>query len=247
MLPHRGHSSGSSAASGCDSTDMTDMDMENEKPKKRIRMNLSHMSQEEKIRRRKMKNREAAQLARDRKKARMNKLESTMNTFAEERLKLAAENAAFRKELQRLREENEQLRQRLAVSAPNPCPDVLSDRNLVNSPIESAELLNASQPQMQGLKTRCSDRLTERQQQESQTHLSHQQPHHWTMRFACLLALIMNLTKSSSGFKSAPSNCWTNRSVLRTISQDYQKELQELGIEAENLYSLSRNLRTFGT
>jgi len=66
--------------------------------KKRIRMNLSGLSLEEKIKRRKMKNRAAAQAARDRKKCRMEEMEETIAKLSEEKLKLLRENALLKAE-----------------------------------------------------------------------------------------------------------------------------------------------------
>ena len=183
--------------------------------KKRTRLNLSHMSLEEKVKRRKMKNREAAQLARDRKKAKMTDLETAMAAFAEERLKLAAENASIKKQLQRLQQENEELRQRLATSVTG---------EQVTGPIESAELISASQPQTQG-----------------------QEASLWMMPFVCLLAVIASLTTSSRGCRSAHKDCWNSRSLLQQISLEYQKEMRSLGIPIDDLTSLSSRWQAFGT
>lgn len=215
-----------------------DLDLEYEKPKKRTRLNLSHMSLEEKIRRRKMKNREAAQLARDRKKAKMTDLEAATAMFAEERLKLAAENASMRKEMLRLRNENEELRQRLGQSSPLRAaparPDVDTDPE--TSPIESAELINASQPQTQG-------RVTGTEKQSG----SQPDSPHWTMPFVCLLAVMANLTTSFSGCKSAQRDYCISRCLMQRIMQQYQKEIQRMGIPVEDLSSLRKNWQTFGT
>lgn len=252
---HRGHSS-TYSDSGRSSIDL---DMEAERPKKRIRLNLSHMSLEEKIKRRKMKNREAAQrksfahclciicgnnvfitVARDRKKAKMTDLEAATAAFAEERLKLTAENAAIRKEMLRLRQENERLRQRLdqqtpAVTGASVRPDVKSES--VSHAIESAELINASQPQ-----TQAQDAESAKQSGSSQMASPH-----WTMPFVCLLAVMSNLTTSSSGCKSAQRTCSANRSLMPQIMEQYEKEMRRMGIAASDLSSLSRSWQTSGT
>ncbi|CAI4231160.1 unnamed protein product [Auanema sp. JU1783] len=70
---------------------------ENSGPRRRERLN--HLTQEEKMNRRKLKNRVAAQTARDRKKARSQKLEDVVRD-------LMAENKRLREENSRLTEEN---------------------------------------------------------------------------------------------------------------------------------------------
>ena len=228
----RGRSSTSSGSSSAD------LDMEQEKRKKRTRLNLSHMSLEEKIKRRKMKNREAAQMARDRKKAKMTDLEAATAKFAEDRLKLAAENAAIRKQMQRLQDENEALRQRLSLTSPlrgaSARPDV--DTVSETSPFESAELIHASQPQTQGQGAETG--------KQSESRMASP---HWTMPFVCLLAVMANLTTSSSGCKSAQRSCCNNRCLLQRITHQYEKEIQNMGIPDADLSSLSRSWQTFGT
>jgi len=86
-----------------------------ESKKRRIRQNLSHLSQEEKLNRRKMKNRVAAQSARDRRKAKFEELEKELAQLSEERFKLARENARLRKHTISLEAENKGLKQRLSA------------------------------------------------------------------------------------------------------------------------------------
>lgn len=213
-----------------------DTDSEAGKPKKRTRLNLSHMSLEEKIKRRKMKNREAAQLARDRKKAKLTDLEMATARFAEERLKLTAENAAIRKQMQRLQDENRELRQRLqSVPVSGQSDGKNEDLDSHSCPIGSAAPINVSQPRTQG------------QEERRNSSRSHSLTSHWMMPFACLLMVMANLTKSSSGCKSVQKDCCTCRSLVQRISQDYQKQLLSLGVRSEDLLSLSRNWTTFGT
>ncbi|CAI2348742.1 unnamed protein product [Caenorhabditis sp. 36 PRJEB53466] len=69
-------------------------------PRKRERLN--HLTQQEKMERRKLKNRVAAQNARDKKKERSSKIEDVMRDLVEENRKLRVEN-------EKLRRENEQL------------------------------------------------------------------------------------------------------------------------------------------
>ncbi|NXY85201.1 XBP1 protein, partial [Alcedo cyanopectus] len=84
-------------------------------PRKRQR--LTHLSPEEKALRRKLKNRVAAQSARDRKKARMTELEQQVVELEEENQKLLLENQLLREKTCNLALENQELRCRLGLDA----------------------------------------------------------------------------------------------------------------------------------
>ncbi|XP_034026750.1 X-box-binding protein 1 [Thalassophryne amazonica] len=84
-------------------------------PPVRKRQRLTHLSPEEKALRRKLKNRVAAQTARDRKKAKMGELEQQVIELEMENQKLHIENSLLRKKASGLLTENEELRQRLGL------------------------------------------------------------------------------------------------------------------------------------
>ncbi|CAI9157264.1 unnamed protein product [Rangifer tarandus platyrhynchus] len=86
-------------------------------PQARKRQRLTHLSPEEKALRRKLKNRVAAQTARDRKKARMTELEQQVVDLEEENQKLLLENQLLREKTHGLVVENQELRQRLGMDA----------------------------------------------------------------------------------------------------------------------------------
>ncbi|NXD26883.1 XBP1 protein, partial [Spelaeornis formosus] len=83
----------------------------------RKRQRLTHLSPEEKALRRKLKNRVAAQSARDRKKARMTELEHQVVELEEENQKLLRENQLLRERTCNLARENQELRCRLGLDA----------------------------------------------------------------------------------------------------------------------------------
>uniref|UniRef100_A0A8C1A012 X-box-binding protein 1 n=1 Tax=Castor canadensis TaxID=51338 RepID=A0A8C1A012_CASCN len=86
-------------------------------PPARKRQRLTHLSPEEKALRRKLKNRVAAQTARDRKKARMSELEQQVVDLEEENQKLLLENQLLREKTHGLVVENQELRHRLGMDA----------------------------------------------------------------------------------------------------------------------------------
>ncbi|CAN9512962.1 unnamed protein product [Ophioblennius macclurei] len=86
-------------------------------PPVRKRQRLTHLSPEEKALRRKLKNRVAAQTARDRKKAKMGELEQQVLELELENQKLHIENRLLREKTTGLLTENEELRQRLGLDA----------------------------------------------------------------------------------------------------------------------------------
>lgn len=83
-----------------------------EKPKRK-RQRLDHLSQEEKVMRRKLKNRMAAQSARDRKKVKMMDLEIVNNGLKAKNDSLIKRNDFLEKRVKTLEKENESLRKSL--------------------------------------------------------------------------------------------------------------------------------------
>ncbi|XP_048677810.2 LOW QUALITY PROTEIN: X-box-binding protein 1 [Caretta caretta] len=86
-------------------------------PPARKRQRLTHLSPEEKALRRKLKNRVAAQSARDRKKARMSELEQQVLELEQENQNLLLENQLLREKSQGLAVQNQELRYRLGLDA----------------------------------------------------------------------------------------------------------------------------------
>jgi len=84
-------------------------------PRKRRR--LTHLTPEERMMRRKLKNRVAAQTARDRKKAKMDTMEVTVSQLQAENKRLMEENNALRQQSVNLTSENQDLKKRLGQQA----------------------------------------------------------------------------------------------------------------------------------
>lgn len=116
-----------------------------EAPRKRRR--LTHLTPEERMLRRKLKNRVAAQTARDRKKAKMETLEEQMARMEAENKRLMEENQALLQQTSVLTTENSQLREKLGLN-PEEGGDVAVKRE-TGSPVESAVLNNVLPQQEQ--------------------------------------------------------------------------------------------------
>jgi len=109
----------------------------------RKRERLTHLSPEEKMWRRKMKNRIAAQTARDRKKARMDNIEDAVQKLERQNRTLAAENAQLRIQNKELLAKMNAFEQRNERNA----PELINSP--MNTPVESAVLINVLQPREQ--------------------------------------------------------------------------------------------------
>jgi len=116
----------------------------NGEPKKRKR--LTNLSPEERMMRRKLKNRVAAQTARDRKKQRMDELEIILAEIEAENKRLQAENDALKRKSGRLATENIQLKERLGQMAVG---EVGGDESVVLK-MESSGSAVSFTPQQQG-------------------------------------------------------------------------------------------------
>ncbi|XP_073696077.1 LOW QUALITY PROTEIN: X-box-binding protein 1 [Garra rufa] len=112
----------------------------------RKRQRLTHLSPEEKALRRKLKNRVAAQTARDRKKAKMGELEQQVLELELENQKLHVENRLLLEKTSDLINENEELRQRLGL-------DTLEEK-------EKVQVLESAVSEL-GLVTGSSERSTQ--------------------------------------------------------------------------------------
>lgn len=104
-------------------------------PRKRRR--LTNLTAEEKLMRRKLKNRMAAQTARDRKKQRMNELEEELARLKAENKQLCQQNESLRQVTSVLSQENKTLKTQLET---NTCPASVVTRIVSETTPESAAL-----------------------------------------------------------------------------------------------------------
>lgn len=109
----------------------------NQQRPKRKREKLDHLSNEEKILRRKMKNRISAQSARDRKKMKMNDLQDQLAALSEERVQMLKENELLKKRMKVLEKENNDLKNRLVNFSSSSDDENGSITNSMNSEMSS--------------------------------------------------------------------------------------------------------------
>lgn len=146
----------------------------------RKRQRLDHLTFEEKMMRRKFKNRVAAQSARDRKKVQMETQDKQIAELSCELSKLREENAQLRLQNEELVEENKSMKLQL-LNIETKCQQIdkkVESKNESRQPVEYASLISASLLKKQELTA----------------------SHRWMMLFVGWLMLI--LTKSSISFKN---------------------------------------------
>lgn len=140
----------------------------------RKRQRLDHLSFEQKLLRRKLKNRVAAQSARDKKKAKMDELEIIVKSLEKQQTHLADQNKLLHKGIKELQAENKELKEELkkrftapacvecskrkaaddmdTMSSSFPAsPSIVRDK-VVSTPIRSAESINVPQQKEQAVR-----------------------------------------------------------------------------------------------
>lgn len=128
-------------------------------PRKRKR--LTHLTPEERMMRRKLKNRVAAQTARDRKKERMVELEEALAKMEAENKKLQCENLSLKQQTGVLAEENVNLRSRLAIdNETQPKSAVVRSVGELGSPGSAASSLPLQQERIRALYKAATQYLT---------------------------------------------------------------------------------------
>lgn len=105
----------------------SDSDCYTEGPRKRKR--LTHLSPDQRMMRRKLKNRVAAQTARDRKKERMQELEEAVSALETENKRLQNENNKLKLKTGALSQENLVLRDQLGNTIVTSCEGAQSDKD----------------------------------------------------------------------------------------------------------------------
>jgi len=141
-------SSSGDSTYGTDSEEGSSIHENSDSKPVRKRANLDHLSQEEKLMRRKLKNRVAAQNARDKKRVKMEDMETDVERLRAHTKALEARNAQLVSENERLVAENERLRSEAIT--PKREPEEPSSPLVVGQPPESAAPTNDPQQQEQG-------------------------------------------------------------------------------------------------
>jgi len=111
---------------------------------KRKREKLDHLTEEEKLLRRKLKNRISAQTARDRKKEKVCDLEAKVNQLNRQKNDLYNENISLKRVNKTLEQENSELRKRLSdtLLSPTVKPEIDSFESAEEPGIEEGSFIN---------------------------------------------------------------------------------------------------------
>uniref|UniRef100_A0A0N5AI57 X-box-binding protein 1 n=1 Tax=Syphacia muris TaxID=451379 RepID=A0A0N5AI57_9BILA len=117
----------------------------------RKRERLNHLTAEEKLNRRKLKNRVAAQTARDRKKIRTTKLEEAVRKLVAENELLRAENKRINSVCDQLKIENSELKNALAVKQQQNSTERVEPEVPQQLSIESAAFIRGPQQREQAI------------------------------------------------------------------------------------------------
>uniref|UniRef100_A0AAU6R3S2 X-box-binding protein 1 n=2 Tax=Leucetta chagosensis TaxID=185688 RepID=A0AAU6R3S2_9METZ len=132
--------------------DCTAISLDPEKYRPRKREKLDHLSPEEKLKRRKVFNRVSAQIARDRRKNYLDRLERLVATLRAENEALVVDNRSLNLSLTNLREEHIRLRSKFATSTLPASPNTFESRSVDLQPgSESAELIVSRQQKHQAV------------------------------------------------------------------------------------------------
>jgi len=168
---------------------------------KRKRQRLDHLSQEEKLMRRKLKNRMAAQSARDRKKVKMNDLEQEVTILTKQRNILVNTNQSLKQRNALLEHQNKELLQRISILEGKPSIKVENNTSKDwSESFESAVLISGPQ------------------QKEQVSHpLNQTLPPLSSMTPFVYWLIIKNLMLYSMFFTSILKNCSIQKTVLTTV------------------------------
>lgn len=200
---------------------------------KRKREKLDHLSEEEKLMRRKLKNRISAQTARDRKKEKLSELECKVNQMSKANCLLLKENVELKKKLdlnklsellkhnEQLQAENKQLRERLdalesrinndsiRVTAQPSVRNISQKSNKIKAESNSESLVT-EKSKVNSIESAAFINGSLPKNQERTKEISAI----WTKLLVPLLILMgMNAKKSSNGYTDAQSNYWTKIST----------------------------------
>jgi X box-binding protein 1 len=191
------------------STNDFDSDMLSMTKPKRKRQRLDHLSQEEKLMRRKLKNRMAAQSARDRKKVKMQDLEQEVTILTKQRNVLLNQNQSLKQRNTSLEQQNKELLQRISLLEQK--PSMKMENNCSDDwceTFESAVLISGPQ------------------QKEQVSHpVTQTLPPMSSMTPFVYWLIIKNLMLYSMFFTSILKNCSNQKTVIKTLAQNCRQSM----------------------
>lgn len=208
-------------------------------PRKRQR--LTHLTPEEKLSRRKLKNRIAAHMARERRKNFMVELEQRYKRLRYENDGLKSRNEQFRHEIDRLGEENKEMKHQIellrqetqAARASGETAEIekceLANHNVVAatvecSTVESAEFVHASQQQ---------ERVVQSSRGAAATpHTKANATQALIRTLTCLLTTLMSASSSSCSTASSPSTTATGAPKSPAMQRDWQEIVNAFNVTA---------------
>lgn len=186
-----------------DVTDVVELDHDSDstsdscdKPRRK-RQRLDHLSQEEKVMRRKLKNRVAAQYARDRKKVLVDEMAITISDLRRDKQQLSHDNDRLKNENKELFKEIERLKEALTLAGGR-----MSDQ-VTEKTTESAALTNDRQPRDQVFPKIRSNSFLAGNQQSAECSSNF---------FSCLMLTMASLTIANSQMKSSSTPTTTSLS-----------------------------------
>ncbi len=203
---------------------------------KRKRQRLNNLSQEEKIMRRKLKNRVAAQNARDRKKAKMDELDHDVVILREQNGKLKLENQLLKEQNRLLQNENKSLKFKLSTPAMSDVivTDIIQkpcDSQIVSSVVVERSAVSSYVSQQQRQHQHLTTIQVSHHQELSSSNQQHQKAVLQKLVYA-LIFQIMSLIKLDKSQNDASKLVQLKNALLRLESYIQHQQFNTLSLSS---------------